>query len=139
MHIVGVYDHYTSLVGMLVAAYPHHQWEQWKFIDLDKSVWEEIAYSRNRELRTRALQQLFDSVGTRLKVSSLSDWYRVSRRQLHDLLKVINLFGGLALALKEAYPYHSWDPDLFQLPTKRSTQRLLAEFLQLWGANSTAP
>lgn len=66
---------FGSLKKALMALYPDHKWEQWKFVRISKNYWKDI----------RAVRNCLESLGKTLNVTELSDWYNVSYRDVVSL------------------------------------------------------
>eukprot|EP01126_Amoeba_proteus_P062279 TRINITY_DN8440_c0_g1_i18.p1 TRINITY_DN8440_c0_g1~~TRINITY_DN8440_c0_g1_i18.p1 ORF type:complete len:473 (-),score=86.32 TRINITY_DN8440_c0_g1_i18:2687-4105(-) len=73
------------------------------------------------------VREFFESVKEKLHISSTSDWYRISQKQLKRFggSGVYKKFKKIGVALQHAYPEIEWDMSKFSCPRKRSGQRWL--------------
>jgi len=68
-----VTQYYQASVPMaLMAAYPAHPWQPWKFSRLYSAWW----------TKQSNLQQFFDWAAIELKVGNLSGWYTIEKRAI---------------------------------------------------------
>jgi hypothetical protein len=101
--------HGNSIWRLLKSTYPHHEWIPWSFqrSQVPQGYW---ADSHN-------CRQFFDSVGQKLHISQLEDWYTISYRQLASAAPagIVSHKQGRSLAAKLAfaYPEHQWDVSKF--------------------------
>lgn len=74
------------------------------------------------------VREYFESVASQLNISTIGDWYRISKKQL-DQYKgspLCNKFGNLGTALQYAYPEIQWDLSVFgSRGKKKAGQRWL--------------
>lgn len=99
----GLLDRFGGLANAMVATFPDHVWQAWRFEAVPKGFWEE---GRNR-------RDYLDWLGEGLDVARLEDWKKVTVGQIQErgggeLLRIFN--GSLARALADVYPSHSWEP-----------------------------
>jgi hypothetical protein len=106
-----------SLFECLKALYPDHPWERWRAHRKNKQYWAEPANIR----------QALDQLQTTLKLQDLSDWYRISVRQMNEygFRGLLKHYGNIASAIKAAYPHVQWEEKMFSKRGKKSAQRWL--------------
>ncbi len=104
----------------LVASYPEHHWQTWRFPRVSKKFFKD-------EDQVRSLVKWLSE---EFRVEDLNDWYRVSATQVQKLVTTngISKQGGLAKLLAKVYPYHDWDLKKFTVP--KASQRMLKLKLQ---------
>lgn len=73
------------------------------------------------------VRQYFETIGKSLSIVQLTDWYRISRRQIDEQggRSLYNKFDNLGAALQYAYPEFDWDLCQFAFKGKKSGQRWL--------------
>jgi hypothetical protein len=100
------------MLPALRAVHPNHSWDVWRFNQISVPASQALLRSDNAPW-TRFAEQISQI----LHLSSLEDWYRVSRPQLQSdnriKMSLIRRAGGLYPMLCRAYPTHSWDPSRF--------------------------
>eukprot|EP01122_Echinamoeba_exundans_P006822 TRINITY_DN1987_c0_g1_i2.p1 TRINITY_DN1987_c0_g1~~TRINITY_DN1987_c0_g1_i2.p1 ORF type:complete len:428 (-),score=45.11 TRINITY_DN1987_c0_g1_i2:930-2213(-) len=113
--------HKYSLLNILRAAYPDHEWLPWKLVKAPRMFWNDI------ENQKRFLRWLGTQHG--IRESNLEGWYSISQSELEkdSALKSLinNKYDGAFLNLLEAmYPDHEWHPWKFpQAPARFWSQR----------------
>jgi hypothetical protein len=91
-----------SLVAALKAAFPEHEFLEWKFEKLPVNYWESV------ENQLKYIKWL----GKELGIQSLEQWYSVPSHVA--LESFTEPFGrSLPRALTKLYPLHSWDDSKF--------------------------
>jgi hypothetical protein len=92
----------SSFSAALKSAYPTHQWDIWKFLEVPRGYWDS---TENRRSFT-------DAIGKRLGVNKMEDWYRITKLQWvsHGGKKLSRHYAALPKALMDLYPNHSWVP-----------------------------
>jgi hypothetical protein len=110
-----------SVLNALIDAFPEHNWEPWKFSNISHNTWKRICYEA--PLRTAFIADMASKLG----VSTLEDWYRVSVVELQKagIKQVPAAYGGLKGLLEMEYPDHPWQADRFGSKSKRTIQRTL--------------
>jgi len=120
--------HYRgSPVNAVLDIYPNHQWQRWKFSRSSPGYWKDIArrFSDKDKEAIAIVTELVDSVAKHARVTSLEDWYRVSRSQVGSTtLEHLVPFGGLPAVIPKVFPKHKWDLSKF-LGGKAAEQRAL--------------
>jgi hypothetical protein len=118
---------FPSLLDALKAAHPNHEWDTFKF-------------KEKRNLWTPATKRsAFDAAMKFRGMQDLSDWYRISRRDMYDmgLGGILSNFynNSPQQALADVYPHHKWLPWKFKL-TRRVWENVSNrnQFLQ-WAAD----
>jgi len=109
----GVLAYYgDSLARTLVALYPEHDWQLWRFSQVPRHYWQE---EKNRKL-------YFEWLTSELKIKSMEDWYTITKE---DVLKKEGAGGvlvyhrhSLVQALKDLYPNYPWQEWKFKLAIK---------------------
>ena len=70
-------------------------------------------------------KKLVEWLSEKLGIGSLSDWYRISMKQVNELVLMENA-SMLAQILRRSYPQHNWDDNkLSRLGPVKSSQRQL--------------
>ena len=120
---------YNSLYYALKDAFPDYPWVYSKF---SKESWNEERKSFQEPEQTKLIKWM----GKELLITSLEDWYRVSRKQIYNLVPShLMEFSQLKQYLKNAYPEHSWDDQKFQRmwnSTNSSQRHLLVTVKKLF-------
>jgi len=111
-----------SLPKALKSAFPNHSWQEWRFNNADKALWQEALNSPHE------LKRYFDDVSQQLNFKDLADWYRVNSKELTWA------FGGefqkrtsLHRALQLAYPGFPWDDSKFTTVTRETARHFESE------------
>eukprot|EP01122_Echinamoeba_exundans_P006705 TRINITY_DN1942_c0_g1_i1.p1 TRINITY_DN1942_c0_g1~~TRINITY_DN1942_c0_g1_i1.p1 ORF type:complete len:508 (+),score=56.20 TRINITY_DN1942_c0_g1_i1:285-1808(+) len=101
----GLLNHYfgDSIVKAVTSVYPEHDWLRWRFHGTPGSFWDDLENQR----------AFFDWVGRRAGVTTLSDWYTMTKRSFYEHAKDVSLLNkrygdSLRLALEQIYPEHHW-------------------------------
>lgn len=110
-------DDAGSLYNALKKNYPEYHWQVWKFPHVPKGYWKD---STN-------LMSGLQEISEKLNITTLDDWYRVSKDQLWSTGAghVINAHGGLYEFLKKVYPHKEWSKDKLTSRFKKAAQRWL--------------
>ena len=101
------------------AVYPQYDWLPWKFTKSPGKIWEDDKNKR----------KFLEWAGKELGIKELSDWYKVSTKEIQRL-------GGshdmpLAQLLTAAYPEFNWGFNLkSKTPYYKKTQSLLKSMLK---------
>jgi hypothetical protein len=92
----------SSLYKALKELYPQHDWNPLKFTHVPHGCW------KDKDTQRDAL----DTLGKKLGVKQLDDWYAVDVNTVTSELNfIVNYYNGsLYKALKELYPQHDWNP-----------------------------
>ena len=95
--------YWGSLIQALQTIYPDHPWDITKLHKVSKGYWNDINNQR----------KLFDSIGRRIGIERLDDWYNVrttiiEKTKLSSILSY-NYSFSLIKALQTIYPEHPWD------------------------------
>ena len=125
----------NSLRLALEEAYPEHNWEPWRFRQVPKHFWDNIS-AKTRTTKTTIspvvtafLKHVAKLAGVR--DGHLSDWYRVGHAEIGGAtMRTLQKFGGLPAILRATYPEHNWNPSMFAISTKRSTQYNVKQYLE---------
>jgi hypothetical protein len=101
--------HYgNSLVKLLRAVYPKHNWEAWKFKHAPRGFW------KVKENRVA----FFKSAGRQLGIRSLRKWYSVDKKLIIEIggagLLENYYDNSLVKALKDVFPLHEWHDWMFE-------------------------
>ena len=91
----------NSLFTMLASHYPDHTWTPWKFHQVPKRYWKEVANQKD----------CVERIGKELEVRSLEDWYGIKQSQLvasggRGLLTYFS--NSFPRMLTHLYPDHKW-------------------------------
>jgi hypothetical protein len=111
----------------LAAVYPQYKWEPWKFLNVPKYFWQ---YPTNQG-------NYLNSLGNKLGVKTLEDWYNVSFEVVRDNqgAGLLDRFhSSMYRCLQSAYPEHTWFPWKFScVPgrfwTKIENQKIFFDWL----------
>lgn len=109
-HLINMYN--CSMLQLLSAIYPDHNWIPWKFGRCPSGYWD------NKD----NLRAFFDALGEELGIKKLEDWYQVRYIDLFRLKKHFLLTqkfnNSLYLALCHVYPEFRWVPWYFEKAPK---------------------
>eukprot|EP01122_Echinamoeba_exundans_P008119 TRINITY_DN2631_c0_g1_i2.p2 TRINITY_DN2631_c0_g1~~TRINITY_DN2631_c0_g1_i2.p2 ORF type:complete len:219 (-),score=30.34 TRINITY_DN2631_c0_g1_i2:50-706(-) len=109
-----------TLIRFLRDAYPDHEWLPWLFKKSPSSDW-----SLSKGLTEAQAKRFADYVMAEFKFDSMEDWYRISVSQLQSIAWFPPRPGFLLKLLTKAYPSHTWEPNRFNMITKKAQQRAL--------------
>jgi hypothetical protein len=128
----GVLVHrYANCVSLALAdVFPEHEWQSWRWNRAPPLYWSTVSESGTR-VNMSALEFIQQAAKT-LSISSLEDWYRISKPQLQraGIMGIVSVYGGLPSLLKRLYPDHRWEASRFVSLNKRSRQRHLVNIVQ---------
>jgi len=106
--------------SLLVAVFPDHRWEFFKFQRVPKHYWKRISSSSDDD-EVKLLQAYLDEIASKvfdteeLGGNSLERWYSVAQKNLSPgQREALKHFGGIGEALARAYPHHQWDQARFK-------------------------
>ena len=91
---------------LVMAVYDTHQWDKMRFRlagSNERNHWED------RDNRIAAVR----SLGKKLKIEDMSDWYRISLSQMKKIEGLLNKY-PLEKLLPETFPHHQWDIALLE-------------------------
>lgn len=117
----------SSMSALLQAVYSNHQWDRWRFVKAQNNYWN-IMSSTTNEKDVRELRSFLETLAVKLHIKSegkaeypLESWYQVSLEKFKSDSIRISQVGGLARALRLAYPQHNWDETRFKRRTRTRT------------------
>jgi hypothetical protein len=123
-----------SLIQLLRDVYPSHTWEEWRFDQTPKHSWQNIADGSSSQRGDPALRSFVNYLEKSLHISKLSDWYRISSRDVAQVAKgsyfPSRIVGSIPNMLRLAYPEHKWEDKLFGAMSKQANQRQLLHHIQ---------
>jgi DNA ligase-1 len=100
-----------------------------KYIEKMKKIVENYVYrpARYSWKDINSLKSFFDKASQMLRITELTDWYRISLSQIQEAggAGLVAHYGSLCGALKLVYPEYAWDSTLFTIRNKKSAQRWL--------------
>ena len=115
---------YSSFYDALSSIYSDLSWDPFTSRkQLPKGFWNEIS---NIKIFIKMVEEYYD-------IKKLSDWYRISLRQISNIggSGLLNTYNyKLYTILSNVYPDEKWDKDLLNQTNKRATQRWLFICLQ---------
>lgn len=96
-------NHGSSLIRALQAAFPEHEWEEWRFVQVPKGFWKD----------PKNITRFFKWIMTQLEFGdSMEAWYGITPEAIRELgvEKIIERdFGGsIHAALRAGFPTHTW-------------------------------
>eukprot|EP01125_Pyxidicula_operculata_P022977 TRINITY_DN972_c0_g1_i1.p2 TRINITY_DN972_c0_g1~~TRINITY_DN972_c0_g1_i1.p2 ORF type:complete len:382 (-),score=59.65 TRINITY_DN972_c0_g1_i1:1427-2428(-) len=114
--------HNSSVSLMIPIIYPEYKWLPWKFYIVRRGLWssEDI------------IKEFLKYVEAEANIKTEADWYRLSRKQLHQLggRGLLKKYKNLYKPLKLLYPNYDWNEQLFEVKMKKSSQRWLVVAIQ---------
>jgi len=117
--------HGYSILPILQAVYPNHQWQPWRFVHTPTNYWNKTFKSGSNTQLASFFEYLLMSLGFSGK--DKSDWYRITTdmipKRYQTMLRVE--FGGLAPALQKCYPKHKWEFSKVTANRKRGLQAVV--------------
>jgi hypothetical protein len=106
----GLLSTYATMGEVFHFAFPDHNWELWRF---------------PRSQKHHAMEEILESIASKLTVDKLEDWYRVTGPQIAELghFSFIKSKGGLKDVLRKTYPDHEWRDDLFLKSNRKRSHK----------------
>jgi len=95
--------HGNSLVRCLMAIYPDHPWQPWRFEVVPRNLWDDLDTQK----------RYFAYLTKELNIKDMEDWYDVKEETIRAKggnSFMTNYKNSLAKALMTVYPEHNWQP-----------------------------
>lgn len=110
-----------SMIKLLQAVFPDHDWKIWKFDSVSKGFWKSDSNARD----------FLENFSKENDIQHLDDWHTVSWKNLQSQKggRLLKSSGGLVSLLRKFYPEHSWDGDQ-RRTTPSKTQLLLFKYVK---------
>jgi hypothetical protein len=92
-----------SLSSSLTSIYPNHNWEPWKFHQIQRGLWK----------KEKEVQRFVVWLENQLEIKEISDWYRINRQVIRRVAPttIMEYHGSLYAFLTKIYPQHNWDKE----------------------------
>ncbi|EFA83458.1 hypothetical protein PPL_03606 [Heterostelium album PN500] len=123
MTLIDPKDHHDNLKTGMVEKQQHveNKWQIWRFTCLPRAA----------KLDIEVLREFIQFAESHYAIESQADWYRLSWSQIRDIggFSLVKKNGGFCQSLAKIYPEKQWNPLLFNMPGKKSSQRLLKIYL----------
>jgi hypothetical protein len=119
-----VKEKYGSFYNMLQQLYPHHNWDPIALSKQFRDVW------RDKNAQRKAIEEMGKSLG----IKELNDWHKVTGKDVSSLTFISRYYNGSLIgALKELYPQHDWNSELFHTKGYWNDENAQREALEKFG------